>query len=191
MKKPSLIEGVGVAVLLAFATAVLCSFTFFFFFGGGAVLVPVILSYVYVLYLLTKRGPAPGRTSLAIAAFSVLAGITVVGSSALMLLLVCIAVIWTVRTLLYARSITSAALHAGLCILGFAAGEWAFWSTQSVTVAVWSFFLMQALFVFIPSRFSKDAARARFANAVDRSEFEVARHAAEEALERLIGAARV
>jgi hypothetical protein len=58
--------------------------------------------------------------------------------------------IWIVRSLYFHRSLFTALLDLGLVSLGLCAGYWAISNTGSPAVALWSFFLSQSLFCWIP-----------------------------------------
>jgi|GEM_PF-243834 len=58
--------------------------------------------------------------------------------------------IWLVRSLYFHASLFTALLDLGLVSVGLAASAWAMVNTGSLATSVWSFFLTQALFCWIP-----------------------------------------
>lgn len=67
--------------------------------------------------------------------------------------------IWLVRSLYFHSSLISSLVDAGLVGIGLAASAWAMVNTGSLTTAVWSFFLTQALFCWIPELSRKPASQ--------------------------------
>ena len=69
-----------------------------------------------------------------------------------LLLYVCghLGAVWLIRSLYFYSSVLSALADMGLNGLGLAAAIWAVTRTGSVFLGIWCFFLVQALFVFIP-----------------------------------------
>ena len=90
--------------------------------------------------------------------------------------------VWLIRSLYSYASLIPAAMDLGLCVLSVLAFGWVFMRTGGVFLATWSFFLVQALWVAIPTRIGGNkAARAPGGN--DR--FDRARRQADEALRQL------
>ena len=102
------------------------------------------------------------------------------------LLLVALTLIWSIRSFAYSRSLVSAGLQGVVCVLGCGAALMVYGHSNSLALAIWSFFLVQATFVLIPAQFMRRPATplgATLAGAPDG--FGRAYHAAEQALERL------
>ncbi|MDE0660530.1 MAG: hypothetical protein OXI79_12870 [Gammaproteobacteria bacterium] len=119
-------------------------------------LVVALLAGGYVLYLLWTSDAKVGR---------VVAGVLLCTGSALawlaevplgLFLFAHLGAIWLVRSCYFATSVPSALLDLGLIVLGAAGAAWAIERTQSPGLAIWTFFLVQSMFVFIPT-----AARTR------------------------------
>jgi hypothetical protein len=155
MKRPGFFNGVLVAVLLALIGGAT-------FAGLGAVFAsgPVLqlivsgLAGAYVVYLLTRSGQRTGRIATMV--------VWLVGAFASWLfapglaVLLCahVIMIWLVRVLYYHTSVLSALADLGLSCLALGSAVWAAQQSGSVFMAVWCFFLVQALFVTIPGSFS-------------------------------------
>lgn len=97
-------------------------------------------------------------------------------------LLIQAAAIWMLRCWAFHAGIFSAIADAVLGVLAAAAGVAVIHATHSVFLALWSFFLLQALFVFIPDSL-RSTPRASAPDNVDR--FGRAHRSAEAALQRL------
>jgi len=65
--------------------------------------------------------------------------------------------IWLVRSLYFHGSLFAALFDLGLVSIGLAASAWAMVNTGSLATAVWSFFLIQALFCWIPDLSRKES----------------------------------
>lgn len=183
MKRPTFFHGVVAAVVLAIAASMFVA-ALLPFVGTAAVarLVVAGLALAYLLYLLRQSGERTGRV-VTLTLWSALAVATwwFVPSFALYLLIHGIA-IWLIRSLYFYSGVFPALLDLGLSGLGavFALGTLA--RTGSVFLAVWCFFLVQALFVAIPATVRKSPAPPPAAN----DTFERSRRAAEAALKQLI-----
>ena len=88
------------------------------------------------------------------------------------------------RSLYFHGSLPAAALDLGLVSVGLAAASWAALNTSSLAAALWSFFLVQALFCWIPDLSGGNAKADRMARA-DGAEFAAAYRAAQEAVRKL------
>jgi len=187
MQRPTLLEGVLVALVLSLLVGpivVLLHSLVGSLLAWKAVV--VVMVYTYICYLLVQSSRKSGRVTLGLLAFAVLlAGVTL-DLRLTSLLLLCAALIWGIRAFAYSRSLVSAVLQGGLCVLGCGAALMVYGRSGSYALAIWSFFLVQAAFVLIPARLTRRPA-------VDISEelrgslnhFGRAHHAAEQALNRL------
>ncbi len=149
--KPGLFDGLVVALLIALAAGV-ASLLFGGFFAR-APLIGVVLhaaTLAYLIYLLQRARARIGKL-ITLAAWALLAvanWLLPVPLFEQILLLAGFA--WLVRSLYFHASLTSAALDFGLVAVGLAAAAWAAVNTGSLAAALWSFFLLQALFCWIP-----------------------------------------
>ena len=184
MKRPTFIHGVIVAAGLGIAASAFVA-ALLPFVGTATVarIVVPALSLAYLLYLLPKSGERTGRvTTLTLWTAMTLAAWWFVSSFALYLLIHA-ASLWLIRSLYFYSGVIPAALDFGLSGLSavFAFGTLA--RTGSVFLAVWGFFLVQALFVAIPASLRRRPAPPP-AEAAD--SFERSRREAEAALKQLI-----
>jgi hypothetical protein len=159
MKIPSFLNGVLLALALSLSAAV-----------GFAALTTVMFPGLVIRLLIAGLGLIG---AVAAAFFS---------PSLLVYLTVHVGMVWLIRALYYTAGVLPALLDLGLSALALAAAVWAAGQTGSVFLAVWSFFLVQALFVVMP-RSVRDPAPLK--DGVRDDEFERAHRNAEAALRRL------
>jgi len=161
--------GVGLALLFAVAGAV--AFAVLGLSPAAQRLVVALLAGSYVLYLLWTSDAKVGR---------VVAGVLFCSGSALawlaevpigLFVFVHIGAIWLVRSCYFATSVPSALLDLGLIVLGAAGAAWAIERTQSPGLAIWTFFLVQSVFVCIPTA-------TRYRHSADEDAFQSARRTA-------------
>lgn len=185
MKRASFLEGVAVALVAALLGSIAA--TLLPSLLGLATAVRVIvtaLSLGYVLYLLRR---SPERTGQVVTlSVWVLAAI---GSwwfivDALSLIAVHVGMAWGVRALYHQPGPLAGLLDLGLHVLAMAAGGWAYLHADSVFLGIWTFFLVQALFVAVPAANRRAAQHAAAPDpAADR--FQIAYRSAETALRKL------
>jgi hypothetical protein len=187
MHRPTLLEGVLVALVLSLSVSPLVVFVQL---AVGSLLAwkigVMVLAYTYMCYLLTRSGRRSGRVTLGLLALTVLLTSLVCNLRFPTILLLCVTLMWAVRSFAYSRSLVSAVLQGGGCVLGCGAALIVYGHSRSLALAIWSFFLVQAAFVFIPAQFIRRSARpsgTTLGGAPDG--FGLAYHAAEQALERL------
>jgi hypothetical protein len=187
MHRPTLLEGVFVALVLSLSLSPLVVLVQL---SIGSLLAwkmgVMALAYTYICYLLARSGRRSGRVTLGLLALTVLLAGLVCNLRFMTMLLLCVTLIWGMRSFAYSRSLVSAVLQGGVCILGCGAALMVYGHSGSLVLAIWSFFLVQATFVLIPAQFMRRPATplsATLGGAPDG--FGHAYHAAEQALERL------
>lgn len=146
MKTISFVNGVVVALALAFCGSVLFA-TLTPIFSSAAVLRSIVslLTLGYLCYLLTQSTVRIGRVTAFALALAVTAVCLFLQPSLLLYLLVHIGLIWLVRCCYFHNSLTGALADLGFCALGFAAAVWAAERSGTLFLALWCFFLAQAL----------------------------------------------
>jgi len=183
MKRPAFFHGVIVAAALAFvASAVIAALTPFIGFGSVVRLCIPLVALAYVMYLLRASGERTGTiTTLSI--WSALAILTWWISPPLPLyVLIHAGAVWLVRSLYFYSGVFPALLDLGLTALSVAGFVWAASRTGSVFMATWCLFLVQSLFIAIPTTVRR---RQPAPVAADNESFERARRQADEALRLL------
>ena len=183
MKMPTFFEGVGVALAASLTGSVFyAALTPVFTSGGVLRLLIAGLGLGYVIYLLRRTPERIGRITT-LAAWSVAAVITWVMTPPLTLyVLIHIGLVWLIRSLYFYSSLLSALADLGLGGLAFASAVWALVHTGSLFLALWCFFLVQALFVAIPPSMKQ---QAQVASSDPEDRFQHAHRAAEAALRKL------
>jgi hypothetical protein len=187
MHRPTLLEGVLVALVLSLSVSPLVVFVQL---AIGSLLAwkmaVMVMAYTYICYLLARSGRQSGRVTLGLLALTVLLASLVFNLRFATLLLLCVTLMWGVRSFAYSRSLVSAVLQGGVCVLGCGAALMVYGHNSSLALAIWSFFLVQAAFVLIPAQFMRRAATPTGETlGVAPDGFGRAYHAAEQALERL------
>lgn len=183
MKRPSFLHGVAVAAVLSVVGAgFVAAFVPFLAAATLARLVVSGLTFAYVLYLLGRTGEKRGRATTLLTLGAVVVGSWLFVDSFTIYLLVHVASIWLVRALYFYSSGLTALADLGLSGVSAALAMGTLMRTGSVFLAIWSFFLTQALFVAIPATLKKHRKSQSSADdAFDRS-----RRQAEAALQQLI-----
>src|SRR5262245_2917295 len=188
MHRPTLLEGVLVALVLSLSVNPLVVFVQL---AIGSLLawkmVVMIIAYTYICYLLARSGRRSGRVTLGLLALTVLLASLLFNLRLPTILLLCVTLMWAMRSFAYSRSLVSAGLQGGVYVLGWGAALMVYGHSGSLALAIWSFFLVQAAFVLIPAQFLRRSAApsdTTLGSAPDG--FGRAYHAAEQALERLM-----
>jgi len=185
MKRPNFFEGVIVGVVASITASALFA-TLIWFFNPATVLELIVsgISFGYILYLLTRSHEKTGRI-VVLTAWSVIAMLAWMLSLPLTLFIfVHVALLWLIRSLYFYSSLLSSLIDMGLTGLSLAVALWAGMHSSSLFLSIWCFFLIQALFVIIPTRMNKPATNQLITP--DRKDaFESAYRSAEIALRQL------
>jgi hypothetical protein len=142
------------------------------------------IALAYVSYLLTRSRQRVGRITTLAAWMLAATGLWWLEPPLTLYLLAHGGLIWLIRSLYFHSSILSALADLALNALSLAATVWAANQSGSVFLSIWCFFLVQALFVAIPSRMGRRSSIHRPAPD-DEDPFEHAHRAAQAALRRL------
>ena len=151
MKHPTFPEGAAIALVASLAGSIL--FTLIPAPLLNTQVLRLLISVgglMYSVYLLTRSTERVGRVSAA--ATWVLLGIAswLLDIPLSLYLVIHLGAIWSIRSLYFHSSLLPALADLGLIGLGLASAVWAFMHTGSLFLPIWCFFLVQALFVFIP-----------------------------------------
>ena len=152
MKNPTFSEG----VLVALAAGLVSSVTYTILPGALGLewttrTLIAGLSLGYVLYLLHRSQERTGRFVTLTAWFGIAGTSWFMTLDPLLYLLVHLGLVWLVRALYHQTGPLAALFDLGLNLLALMAGYWAFWHADSIFMGVWTFFLLQATFIAIPS----------------------------------------
>lgn len=183
MKRPTFLEGVVVALVAALLGSMAITVAPAII-GLDMTLRTVIagLSLAYVLYLLRRSDDATGRIVTVSIWLLVSTTCWALISDPLLYLAVHIGQVWLVRALYHQPGPLAALADLGLNLLALAAGIWAFAHADSPFLGIWTFFLVQALFVAIPAA---DSRRTGTDEAAQSDRFQQAHRSAEAALRKL------
>ena len=187
MRKPTLIQGILTAFVLSVVSMPLLMVLSILPFSAANPVLIAILAACYIVYILSRRDSGVGRITLGVVTWGALFGACLIGLSTGVVTLLAVGLIWLVRSFLRYSSLLSAMMDGLLCTASLACASGAAMLTGSVALTVWCFFLIQALWVFIPPKFEFSSKRRVFEPAgAQRHEstdhFSRAYHAAEEAI---------
>ncbi|MCP4188261.1 MAG: hypothetical protein GY763_11735 [Gammaproteobacteria bacterium] len=151
MNGPSILNGIGFAIITSLASGVLGELLPILLTPTFSSLIIVLaISLAYLIYLFRHCNARRGRIvtlalwcTLSICAWTLDPGL-------LWQIALQLAFIWLVRSFYYHGSIFGSLLDLALVVMASAAGIWAILQTGSFAAAVWCFFLAQSLFVAIP-----------------------------------------
>ncbi|MEW8693460.1 MAG: hypothetical protein AB2535_20695 [Candidatus Thiodiazotropha endolucinida] len=185
MKRPGFFEGVGVALVATIGGGVLFSaLTTVFVTDFVLRLLIAAMGLLYVIYLLRRSGEKVGRLTSVSVWLAAAVVIWLMGLSLPFYLMAHLGVVWLIRSLYFHSSLISALADMGLVLFGLATAVWALLQTGNLFLSVWSFFLVQALFVFIPNTWKRASKQATAVNSTDDG-FQLAHRTAEAALAKL------
>lgn len=183
MKRPSFFQGVVLALIAALLGEVL--FVALAPLTGSVSALHMVIasaSFAYILYLLRASDERLGRV-VALSGWLLITVVTAwMGPPLVLYLLIHVGMIWLVRALYFYSSLMPALADLGLNALAMAAVVWATVQSGSLMLALWCFFLVQALFVLLPW----EPGRAHGSTTTtDPDKFEQARRSAQTALRKL------
>ena len=185
MKAPGIIDGIIVAIVISLgagATSLVLGG-----FVAHATLFNLLLcsaTLIYLVYLLRRSNARVGRVV-------VIAGWAFVSVACWFFdvplfeqVFIQAGIIWLVRSLYFHASLLTAALDFGLVSAGLAASAWAMVNTGSISGALWSFFLVQALFCWLPN-LAQQTSDDIYDGQYDQSSFQTAHRVALDAVRKL------
>jgi len=140
--------------------------------------------FVYIFYLLSRSQECIGRITVMLSGFILLAILWLFYPPLILFVALHVLAIWLVRSLYCYASLFSSLADLGLNALSIASTFWALHHTGSLFLTFWCFFLVQALFVYIPSGIKRtNLDKAAIPNS--ESNFKHAYQAAEAAVRKL------
>jgi hypothetical protein len=150
----------------------------------------VVVGLAYLAYLLAISPSRRGRFVLGLGSAVILLGAYIVSPVSVGVGALVVGLIWLVRSVLFYAGILPALWDGGLCTLSAVCALGTAVSTHRLWLAVWVFFLLQALFVYIPKqvargRYGPSSGRGQAESASQSEAFARAHRAAEEALQAM------
>lgn len=186
MKKATFFEGVGFALISSIVVAVIFTAMSHIFLNSTVFKLMVAgLSFSYLVYLFLRSSEHTGRVTIISVWFATTAASLMFVSPLLAYIAIQLFMIWIVRSLYFYNSIFSALTDLALTGMSLLVAIWAMSVSGSVFLSFWCFFLMQALFVYIPKSFVTSE-KSDQVYPVSDDKFEHAYHAAEIAVSKLI-----
>jgi hypothetical protein len=184
MKQPTFFEGVLVAIASSMIGSALYT-VMISVFPDAAVLRLLIaaLGLGYVIYLLSRSRERVGRLTVSVTWFLAAGTLLMTGPPLTLYILIHIGLIWLIRSLYFYSGVFPALADLGVNGVSLGAALWAATQSQSVLLSIWCFFLVQALFVFIPTRLRRGPGKW-LSNQIDEDRFQRAFQVAEAALRR-------
>ena len=184
MKRPAFIEGVLLAVMLGVLGRVTYTGLHLFLSGRETLLTVItMLALCYLIYLLKNSRERTGRFTVCSCWLLLTAALCISQPPVMAFTLAQAAMLWLVRSLYFYSSVLSALADLVLTGLALTAVIWGGLYTNSLFFCIWSFFLIQALFVIIPSDWHRAANTGSKIDNNDR--FEQAHRCAEAAIRKL------
>jgi len=142
------------------------------------------LAFAYSLYLLSRSQERSGRITVMSIWFMLLVMLWLFYPPLTLFVIVHVLAIWLVRTLYCYASLFSSLADLALNTLGMSSAFWALHHTGSPFLTFWCFFLVQALFVYIPTGIKRPTpGKAAMPNSA--SDFKRAYQTAEAAIRKL------
>ena len=152
MKTATFFEGVGFALLASIIGSV--SYFALSLLLPESLIIRLLISaftIVYLVYLFSRTRERVGRATIMLLCLMLIAALWVLSPPLSLFLMAPVFAIWLTRSLYFHSSLFSALADLGLTAFSLAAAFWACHHTGSLFLSLWCFFLVQALFVFIPS----------------------------------------
>lgn len=185
MNRPAILDGVTFAVIVSLGAGLASMLL------GGLLIYGVLFELImysatllYLLYLLKRSSARVGRV-VVIAGWALISlGCWFFDVALLQQVLIQAGIIWLVRSLYFHASLFSASLDFGLVSAGLAAAAWALLNTGSLVAALWSFFLLQSLFCWLP-QLARKRASGGIADDRQQSRFQSAHRIALDAVRKL------
>ena len=185
MKRPSFLNGACAAGVLAFFASVgLAVLTPIFAFSLLYKLLVPVLGLAYILYLLSHSSERVGRVTTVTIWLALAVIAWLIEPPLALYILVHVGAVWLIRSLYFYSSMVPALMDLGLNVLSISTAYWAIRHSGSTFLAIWCFFLVQALFVSIPPALTRQPNREQ-RKISDTEKFEGARRRAEAAIRQL------
>ena len=152
MKKVTFWNGVVIAFLGSIIGSIgFFALTFLFSEDCAIRLLTSGLAIAYILYLLINSQECTGRITVLVAGFILLVMLWILYPPLFLFLVLHVLAIWLIRSLYCYASVFSSLADLGLNALSIASAFWALHHNGSLFLTFWCFFLVQALFVYIPT----------------------------------------
>ncbi|MFK7795634.1 MAG: hypothetical protein AB8B89_09810 [Gammaproteobacteria bacterium] len=185
MKRPSFFEGAFIGIIASiFGSTIFTTFSWFISSANVMQFVITLISFAYLIYLLSRSQEKLGRI-IVLACWCVVTGAAwLISLPLIMFILTQISMLWLIRSLYFYSSIVPALIDLSMTAISFSVAVATVFHTSSIFLGFWCFFLIQALFVFIPVRISKNPTSQSLTNTTT-DNFNKAHRSAEAALRKI------
>lgn len=185
MKRPTFLRAALAALAIAVASGVFFAALTPLAGADSALRLVIPAAGLAWLLCLLRRGAAPAGSVTVLAFWCTASAATwLLAPPIALYVLIHAGLLWLARSLCFYSGLFPALLDMGLSGLSLSAASWALSRSDSVFLAAWSFFLLQALFVFIPPRLGTRPAAGTDEDGHEA--FERARRRADAALRQLL-----
>jgi hypothetical protein len=152
MSKVTFWEGVIIALLSSLIGSIgFFALTMLFSEDCAIRLLSSGMAIAYSLYLLSRSQERTGRVTVMLIWFILLAMLWLFYPPLTLFLVLHVLAIWLIRSLYCYASLVSSLADLGLNAFSLSTASWALHHTGSLFLTFWCFFLVQALFVYIPT----------------------------------------
>ena len=186
ISKPSFGEGALVALVMStLGSIAVYSLGLLFFSGTLLSSVIVMLGGGYLVYLITRSQRKSGKlvATLLISSVALICVILPIGISVTLTIL--LTAIWLVRSFYFRCGFLDSVFDLGLTLVSFAAAVTAGRISKSHFLAFWTFFIVQALHVYLPSMQQKQSYTGEQPSDTSGDRFRRAHDNAQSALNRM------
>lgn len=185
MKQATFSEGILVALFSSVMVAVVFTIMSSVFFGVDIFRMVIAgLSFSYILYLLIRSNEKFGRVTTTVVWIVITLPTAIFIPSLFLYISIQLLMIWLIRSLYYYSSVLASIIDLGLTGLSVLSAVWAWTVSQSLFLTFWCFFLMQALFVYIPKKITPKK-MSTIKQSMSDDKFESAYYSAELAVRKL------
>lgn len=185
MKNVTFAQGVGFALLSSIiATVILLTMSSVFPASSLIRLIIGGIVFFYILYLFSRNDEKTGRLSILLVWLLVTILSLAFVNSLMLFISFQLIMIWLIRSLYFYNSTFSSLTDLCLTGVSLVIVIWVWTISFSIFLSIWCFFLIQALFVFIPEKINKQKIEL-FSKQKNDNDFEQAYKSAEMAVRKL------
>lgn len=181
LKTPSFAEGALLALVMSsLGSIAIFSLGLLFFPASVISTVVVLLAGGYLLYLITRSGRKSGKLLATLIVILLLLFCTMLPLASTIIVVMLLATIWLFRSFYFRHGFLDSIFDLALTFTGLAAAVTAGFVSESHFLAFWTFFVIQALHVYLPAMTQKEShinskAGERFRRAHDNAKSAISR----------------
>jgi len=181
LKTPSFAEGALLALVMSSLGSIAAFSLSLLFFSASAIsLAVILLGGGYLFYLISRSRRKSGKLVATLLVTLLLLFCTMLPLASSVILVMLLAAIWLLRSFYFRHGFLDSVFDLGLTFFGLAAAVTAGFVSESPFLAFWTFFVIQALHVYLPSMKQKEShinsrAPERFRRAHDNAKSAISR----------------